>query len=114
MLALLLTELVLLLLIYSRHKDYTTVIVNELAIFVELVIVLVVVVVVYLPDIHCHSFCKCFKGAPDQRPLLVNSGTQYTNPASVWDHANDPSYTVYSPPPEMSDCVTDTTCTLRL
>ena len=114
LLVLLLTELVLLLSIYRIHKYYTAVIVNKLSIVVELVTVLAVVVVVYLPDTHYHTFCKCFKGAPDQRPLLVNSGTQHTNPASVWDHANVPSYTVYIPPPEMTDCVTDTTCTLRL
>ena len=114
LLVLLLTELVLLLSIYWTHKYCTALIVNELSIFVQLVIVLAIVVVVYLPDIHHHKYCKCFKAAPDQRPLLVNSGTQHTNPASVWDHANDPSYTVYSPPPEMTDCVTDTTCTLRL
>ena len=114
LLALLLTELVLLLSIYWTRKYYTALIVNELSIVVVLVTLLAVVVVVYLPDIHHHKYCKCFKAAPDQRPLLVNSGTQHTNPASVWDHANDPSYTVYSPPPEMTDCVTDTTCTLRL
>ena len=114
LLVLLLTELVLLLSFYLIHKHCTTVIVGKLSIVVVLVTLLAVVVVVYLPDIHCHKYCKCFKGAPDQRPLLVNSGTQYTNPASVWNHAKDPSYTVYCPPPEMSDCVTDTTCTLRL
>ena len=114
LLALLLTELVLWLLIHSVHKDYTAVIVVVLVIFVELDTVLAVVVVIYLPDTPYHKYCKCFKAAPDQRPLLVNSGTQHTNPASVWDHATDPSYTVYIPPPEMSDCVTDTTCTLRL
>ena len=112
LLALLLTELALAALVSWIHKSYTVIVFAELAFFLELVILLVLLTLVYLPEIHCHSFCKCFKGAPDQRPLLVNSGTQHTNPASVWDHANVPSYTVYSPPPEMTDCVTDTIHTL--
>ena len=32
---------------------------------------------------------------------------QCTNPPSVWDHGNDPSTTVFNPPPEMSDCNTN-------
>ena len=92
--------------LYQINEYYTLVIVHELDTFLDLVIVLVLTILVYLPDIH---YCKRLKGAPDQRPLLVNSGTQHTNPASVWDHANVPSYTVYNPPPEMTDCVTDTT-----
>ena len=80
------------------HDDYITVTII-LVKYLQLVILLVLVALVYLPDIHCHRFCKCFKRAPDQRPLLVNSGTRHTNPASVWGHANDPSYTVYNPPP---------------
>ena len=92
--------------LYQINEYYTLVIVHELDTFLDLVIVLVLTILVYLPDIH---YCKRLKGAPDQRLLLVNSGTQHTNPASVWDHANVPSYTVYNPPPEMTDCVTDTT-----
>ena len=91
------------------HNDYIVIVLDEISFLVESAILLALVIVVYQPDIHCH---KCFKEAPDQRPLLVNSGTQHTNPASLWDHANDPSHTVYNPPPEMSDCVTDATCTL--
>ena len=110
--ALLLTEFALVALLSWIDDSYTVIVFAELAFFMKLVILLVLLTLVYLPDIHYHSICKCFKGAPDQRPLLVNSGTQHTNPASVWDHANVPSYTVYSPPPEMSVCVTDTNDTL--
>ena len=111
---LLLTKLVLDFSTYQIHEYYTLVIFQELRTFLDLVIILTLIILVYLPDVHCHNnnCCKCFKRAPDQRPLLVNSGTQHTNPASVWNHANDPSSTVYNPPPEMSDCVTDATRTL--
>ena len=58
LLALVLTELTLLLSIYWIHKYYTAVIVVELAIFVKLVTLLAVVVVVYLPDTHYHKYCN--------------------------------------------------------
>ena len=109
LLALLLTESILEALFTLIHNAYTIIVLDELVFIVKLVISLALVAVVYLPDIHCHKYCK---EAPDQRSLLINSDTQPTNPSSVWDHANDPSYTVYKPPPEMSDCVTDATRTL--
>ena len=66
---------------------------------ISLVAMLTLLVLVYLPNIQC---CKSCMRSPDQAPLLPNSSADNTNPPSVWDH-NVPSYTVYSPPPEMSD-----------
>ena len=105
LLVLLVTEIGLQISFYWGHKMYVELTFGELAIILELVILLAILALVYLPS---HKWCKCFKRAPNQIPLLLNSGTQQTNPVSVWDHANDPSVTVYNPPPEMSDCVTDT------
>ena len=105
LLILLITEIGLQISVYRGHKMYVKLTFAELAIILVLVILLTILVLVYLPS---HKWCKCFKRAPNQIPLLLNSGTQQTNPVSVWDHANDPSVTVYNPPPEMSDCVTDT------
>ena len=91
------------------HNDYAIIVLDELVFFVQLVISLALVAVVYLPDIHCRKYCKYFKRASDERcALLAKSDTQHTNRAPVWNHANDPSYTAYKPPPEMSDCMTDT------
>ena len=67
-----------------------------------LVVMLTLLALVYLPNIQC---CKSCMRSPDQAPLLPNSSADNTNPPSVWDH-NVPSYTVYSPPPEMSDYMT--------
>ena len=49
------------------------------------------VAVVYLPNTHCYKYCKWFDEAPEQRPLLINSDAQHTNPSTVWNHANDPT-----------------------
>ena len=80
---------------------YTGLIVEAFISFtiISLVVMLTLLVLVYLPNIQC---CKSCMRSPDQTPLLPNSSVNNTNPPSVWDH-NVPSYTVYSPPPEMSD-----------
>ena len=75
----------------------------------ELPILLTLLAFIHLPSIQCCEWCKCFKRACDQTPLLPNSGLQHTNPESVWDHANVPSVTVTNLPLEMSDCETDAT-----
>ena len=53
--------------------------------------------------------CKCCRRSPDRAPLLPVNDTegQQTNPVSVWDHRNVPSYTVTNLPYDMSDCRSD-------
>ena len=58
-------------------------------------------------DIWC---CKCCcRRSPGHTPLLPVNDTegQQTNPISVWDHRNVPSYTVTNLPYDMSDCRSD-------
>ena len=52
--------------------------------------------------------CRC-RRSPDRAPLLPVNDTegQQTNPISVWDHRNVPSYTVTNLPYDMSDCRSD-------
>ena len=54
--------------------------------------------------------CKCrCRRSPGRAPLLPANDTeeQQTNPVSVWDHRNVPSYTTANRPYEMSDCRSD-------
>ena len=76
--------------------------VSVIATIFILVVMLTLLALVYLPHIQC---CKSCMRSPDQAPLLPNSSADNTNPPSVW-HRNVPSYTFYSPPPEMSDYMT--------
>ena len=55
-------------------------------------------------------YCKCCcRRSPGHAPLLPVNDTegQQTNPISVRDHRNVPSYTVTNIPNDMSDCRTD-------
>ena len=93
-------------LLYFIQTYYVKIIVKvgEITSIVTLVAMLTLLAFVYLPNIQC---CKsCCERAPDQTPLLPNSIAGNTNPPSVWNH-DVPSYTVYNPPPEMSDYVTN-------
>ena len=58
-------------------------------------------------DIWCCKFC-CRRSA-GRAPLLPVNDTegQQTNPISVWDHRNVPSYTATNLPHDMSDCRSD-------
>ena len=89
---------------YCIQMYYTRLIVEAFISFtiISLVVMLTLLALVYLPNIQC---CKSCMRSPDQTPLLPNSSADNTNPPSVWDH-NVPSYTFYSPPPEMSDYMT--------
>ena len=70
----------------------------------DFVFVVTVMAMLHLPSTRC---CKKNKGV-SHRPLLSNSNIHPTNPPSVWNHRNTPSSTtVFNPPPEMSDCVTE-------
>ena len=95
-----------------KYQNLTTLIIGEVffsnSLF-ELAALLTLLALVHLPSIQCREWCKCFKRACNQTPLLPNSGLQHTNPESVWDHANVPSITVTHLPLEMSDCETDAT-----
>ena len=54
--------------------------------------------------------CKCCsRKSSNQAPLLPVNVTegQQTNPISVWDHRNVPSYTATNLPYDMSDCRSD-------
>ena len=91
-------------------KDYTYTLSIVQSIFftiVKLTFVLALIVLMY-------SNTKCLLcTATDRTPLLIPSEKQHTNPASVWDHANDPSYTQSYHPRDMSDCETDTRMSLQ-
>ena len=91
-------------LLHCVQTYYTRLIVEAYISFtiISLVAILTLLALVYLPNIQR---CKSCMRSPDQTPLLPNSSADNTNPPSVWNH-NVPSYTVYSPPPEMSDYVT--------
>ena len=105
---LLTTELAMNVFVY--YLNLTTLIIEEVFFsLIRLAVLLMLLALVYLPSIQRREWCKCFKRACDQAPLLPNSGLQHTNPESVWDHANVPSVTVTNLPPEMSDCETDAT-----
>ena len=106
------TELAEIAIVNLKYLNLTTLIIEEVffsnSLF-ELAALLTLLALVHLPSIQCREWCKCFKRACDQTPLLPNSGLQHTNPESVWDHANVPSVTVTHLPLEMSDCATDAT-----
>ena len=59
------------------------------------------IVLMYSPNTSCNkSWCYC----QQREPLLPKQSEEApTNPESVWDHVNVPSYTTYHPL-EMSDC----------
>ena len=109
---LLTTELAVIAAFNLKYLKLTTLIAAEVffsnSVF-ELPILLTLLAFIHLPSIQYREWCKCFKRACDQAPLLPNSGLQHTNPESVWDHANVPSVTVTHLPLEMSDCETDAT-----
>ena len=59
-------------------------------------------------DIWCCIYC--FRKSPTCEPSLPINATErqlQTNPVSVWNHSNVPSYTVTNLPIEMSDCRSD-------
>ena len=84
--------------------------VSELTVFFiftvfYILFLLSVLVLNYPLDTWC---CKCFRKSPLHEPLLpINNTGQQTNPDSVWDHRNVPSYTATNYPNEMSDCETE-------
>ena len=56
-----------------------------------------------------HPTSCCCRRSPSRAPLLPINDTErhQTNPISVWDHRNVPSYTVTNLPYDMSDCRSD-------
>ena len=65
----------------------------------------VLIVLMYFPNTICIRNCFCQQCARRERePLIQQSEEAPTNPDSVWDHTNAPSYTSYHPQ-EMSDCI---------
>ena len=72
---------------------------------VKLVFVPAMLVLIYSPNTSCTSKCCCPTVKKETAPLLPQQSEEsHTNPQSVWDHANDPSYTPSYHPLEMSDC----------
>ena len=71
-----------------------------------------VLILNYPLDTWC---CMCFRKSPLRVPLLPINNTegQRTNPDSVWDHRNVPSYTATNYPNEMTDCETDNVSNLK-
>ena len=75
------------------------------------VILMIVAVFLHFPF---QKFCKKLSRTESDSNQLhvpyacVNSDGEASNPASVWNHSDIPSITVYCPPNEMSDCQTTT------
>ena len=86
---------------------------SSIALFIFLTAVNVVsvpamLVLIYSPNTSCTSKCCCPAMKKETAPLLPQQSEEsHTNPQSVWDHANDPSYTPSYHPLEMSDCKED-------
>ena len=82
-----------------------------LAIYANVVVMLYLILSILVVSVnHLIWCCKCcFRRSPDHAPLLPVNDTegQQTNPISVWDHRNVPSYTVTNLPYDMSDCRSD-------
>ena len=75
---------------------------------VNVVSVPAMLVLIYSPNTSCTSKCCCPARKKETAPLLPQQSEEsHTNPQSVWDHANDPSYTPSYHPLEMSDCRED-------
>ena len=89
------------------YTFYTRLVIEAsvIATIFSVVVMLTLLAFVHLPNIQC---CKSCKKVPNQAPLLPISGTDNTNPPSVWDH-NVPSYTFYNLTLEMSDYMTTST-----
>ena len=109
LLVFLVTDLVLelsLYLIYTGYKDKDFVVATFTlnSTILKMVFILSLMAMLHLPRSKC---CKRSNKVTHRTPLLSNSNIQCTNPPSVWDHHNDPSTTVFCPPPEMSDCVSE-------
>ena len=106
LLVFLVTELVLELSLYLIYTGNNIVVATFTlnSTVLELVFVLSLMAMLHLPRSKC---CKRSNKVTHRTPLLSNSNIQCTNPPSVWDHHNDPSTTVFNPPPEMSDCNTN-------
>ena len=83
----------------------------RLAIYVNVVTPLYLISSILVVSLnHPIRCCKCCcRRSPDRAPLLPINDTegQQTNPISVWDHRNVPSYTVTNLPYDMSDCRSD-------
>lgn len=94
-------------------KNYTIQLSISQSIFftvVKLVFVLALILLMYNPSTDCRWCCNhTLRTARARTPLIPQSEKHFTNPDSVWDHANVPSYTQTYHPPEMSDCVTTVT-----
>ena len=111
MLTLLVTTMALEISFYWMYEEeeYTSILVGEILInssLLELCFFVTIMALLHLPSSEC---CRRNK-APrenERMALLAASNIQGTNPPSVWNHANVPSHTVFEPPPEMTDCVTE-------
>ena len=83
----------------------------RLAIYANVVMVLYLILSILVVSVNHPIWCCkcCFRRSPDRAPLLPVNDTegQQTNPISVWDHRNVPSYTVTNLPYDMSDCRSD-------
>ena len=103
---LIVTEVILHIAIYVTDGT-TQVVLQELVVVLEVLCLAVLFALTYLRGRRC-KMCWCRKRA-EQAPLVGRpNAPSYTNPPSEWDHANDPSTTIFVPPPEMSDCISDT------
>ena len=89
-----------------QEEEYTSIFVGINSSLLELCFFVTIMALLHLPSSEC---CRRNK-APrenERMALLAASNIQGTNPPSVWNHANVPSHTVFEPPPEMTECVTE-------
>ena len=93
---------------YIIHDSNPLVVIQKSVVGLEVLYLAVLFVLTYFRTGKC-KICLCWTHS-ERTPLVARSyhALFHTNPVSEWDHANDPSHTDFVPPPEMSDCVTDT------
>ena len=94
--------------IIDDGNTLSLVVIRESVAGLEVLFLAVLFVLTYFRTGQCKI---CLRWTQSERtPLVARSyhALFHTNPVSEWDHTNDPSYTDFIPPPEMSDCVTDT------
>lgn len=70
------------------------------------VLFLMSLMILNYPSLEIWCFCLNNQSSSStSNHLIFDTEEQQTNPKSVWDHKNEPSYTTPYYPPEMSDCV---------
>ena len=108
MLTLLVTTMALEISFYWMYEEeeYTSILVGEILINSSLLELCFFVTIMALCTCQAVNVAEGTRHLEKTREWLFLLHQTY-NPPSVWNHANVPSHTVFEPPPEMTDCVTE-------